>query len=129
MSSNTIREVSHYESRVIFHQKNFVIRGPFEKFVDSPYYSVSELRGCAVMVSFSKYLPWQAVHFLQRSSHFSKTRCAPFAVSFRRIVEQAVLTFHVRFSVSKALPPLENLSSSYFIVSIGFMDELQGFGI
>jgi hypothetical protein len=23
-------------------------------------------------VSFSKYLPWQAMHFLQRSTHFSK---------------------------------------------------------
>jgi hypothetical protein len=48
-------------------------RGPFEKFVDSPYYSESELCGGAVTVSFSKYLPWQAMHFLQRSTHFSKT--------------------------------------------------------
>jgi hypothetical protein len=48
-------------------------RGPFEKFVDSPYYSESELRGSAVAVSFSEYLPWQAMHFLQRSTHFSKT--------------------------------------------------------
>jgi len=46
-------------------------------------------------------------------------------------VEQAVLTsaatrfiFHVRFSVSKALPPLENRSSFHCIVSIGLMDEL-----
>jgi hypothetical protein len=49
------------------------IRGPFEKFVDSPYYSESELCGGAVTVSFSKYLLWQAMHFLQRSTHFSKT--------------------------------------------------------
>jgi hypothetical protein len=35
-----------------------VIQGPFEKFVDSPYYSESELCGGAVTVSFSKYLPW-----------------------------------------------------------------------
>jgi hypothetical protein len=48
-------------------------RGPFEKFVDSSYYSESELCGDAVTVSFSKYLPWQAMHFLQRSTHFSKT--------------------------------------------------------
>jgi hypothetical protein len=41
-------------------------------------------------------------------------------------VEQAVLTFHVCFSVSKALPPLENRSSSHCIVSIGLMDELYG---
>jgi hypothetical protein len=48
-------------------------RGPFEKFVDSPYYSESKLCGGAVTVSFSKYLPWQAMRFLQRSAHFSKT--------------------------------------------------------
>jgi hypothetical protein len=66
------------------------VRGPFEKFVDT--YSESELCGGAVTVYFSKYLPWQALHFLQRSTHFSKTCCRPFAASFRRIVEQAVLT-------------------------------------
>jgi hypothetical protein len=69
------------------------IREPVEKFVDSPDYSESELCGGAVTVSFSKYLPWQAMHFLQRSTHFSKTGGRPFAASFRRIVEQAVLTF------------------------------------
>jgi hypothetical protein len=102
----------------------YYIRGPFGKFVDSPYYSESELCRGAVTVSFSKYLSWQAMHFLQRSTHFSKTCCRPFAASFRRIVEQAVLTFHVHFSVSKALLPLENRSSSHCIVSIGLMDEL-----
>jgi hypothetical protein len=49
-----------------------------------------ELCGGEVTVSFSKYLPLQAMHFLQRSTHFSKTCCIPFAASFR-IVEQAVL--------------------------------------
>jgi hypothetical protein len=44
------------------------IRGSFEKFVNSTYYSESELRGGAVTVSFSKYLSWQAMHFLQRST-------------------------------------------------------------
>jgi hypothetical protein len=39
-------------------------RGPFEKFVDTPYYFESELCGGAVTVSFSKYLPWQEIHFL-----------------------------------------------------------------
>jgi hypothetical protein len=48
--------------------------------------------GGAVTVSFSKDLLWQAIHFLQRSTHFSKTCCRPFDASFRRIVEQAVLT-------------------------------------
>jgi hypothetical protein len=47
------------------------------KFVDSPYYSELELRGGVVRVSFSKYLSWQAMHFLQRSTHFSKTCCRP----------------------------------------------------
>jgi hypothetical protein len=48
-------------------------RGLFEKFVDSPYYSESELREGAATVSFSMYLPWQAMHFLQRFTHFPKT--------------------------------------------------------
>jgi len=78
----------------------------------------------AVTVCFLKYLPWQAMHFLQRSTHFLKMCCRPFAASFRRIVEQAVLTFHIHFSLSKALLLLENHSSSYCIASIGFMDEL-----
>jgi hypothetical protein len=55
-----------------FERKCF-IRGPFEKFVDSPYYSESELHGGAITVTFSKYLPWQAMHFLQRSTHLPKT--------------------------------------------------------
>jgi hypothetical protein len=47
-------------------------RGSFEKFVDSLYYSESELCGNAVTVSFSKCIPWQAMHFLQYLTHFSK---------------------------------------------------------
>jgi hypothetical protein len=50
----------------------YLIWWPSEKFVDSPYYFESELCGGAMTVSFSKYLPWQAMHFLQRSTHFSK---------------------------------------------------------
>jgi hypothetical protein len=38
------------------------VRGPFEKFIDSPYYSESELCGGVVTVSFLKYLMWQAMH-------------------------------------------------------------------
>jgi hypothetical protein len=68
------------------------IRGPFEKFVDSPYDTESKLCEGAVTVSFSKYLPSQAMNFLQRSNHSSKTCCRPFGGSFKRIVEQAVLT-------------------------------------
>jgi hypothetical protein len=34
----------------------YLVRGPFAKFVDSPYYPESELCGGAVTVSFSKYL-------------------------------------------------------------------------
>jgi hypothetical protein len=57
------------------------IRGPFEKFGDSPYYSESELCGGAVTVSLSNGLPWQAMQFLQRSTHFSKTYCRPLITS------------------------------------------------
>jgi hypothetical protein len=79
-----------------------IIRGPFERFVDSPYYSESELCGGAVTVSFSKYLPQKAMHFLQRSTHFSKMCCKPFAASFRKIVEEAVLPRSSVFMVGKA---------------------------
>jgi hypothetical protein len=41
--------------------------------VDSAYYFESELFGGEVSASFSKYLPWQAMHFLQRSTHFLKS--------------------------------------------------------
>jgi hypothetical protein len=99
------------------------IWGPFEKFLDSPYYSESALHGGVVTVSFLKYLPWQVKDFLQSSTHFSKMCCRLFAASFKRIVEHTVLTFCVCFSIIKALPPLENCSLSHCIVSIGLMDE------
>jgi hypothetical protein len=63
----------HLRSRITNLYLTTYIRGTFEKFVDSPYYSESELLGGAMTVSFSKYLPWQAMHFLKRSSHLSKT--------------------------------------------------------
>jgi hypothetical protein len=52
-----------------------------ENFVHSPYYSESELCGGAVVVSFSKYPPWQAMHFLQHSTYFPKTCCRPLITS------------------------------------------------
>jgi hypothetical protein len=58
-----------------------ILRGPSEIFVDSAYYSESELCGGAVTVSFSKHLPWQAMHFLQSSTHFSKMCCRPLITS------------------------------------------------
>jgi hypothetical protein len=64
------------------------------------------------------------MHFLQRSTHFSKTCYEPFAASFRMIVKQVILTFHVHLSIPKALPALENRSLSHFIISMGFMGEL-----
>jgi hypothetical protein len=56
---------------------------PFAKFVDSPYYSNLELCGgvVVVVVSFLKYLPWQAMHFLQHSTHFLKTCYRPLITS------------------------------------------------
>jgi hypothetical protein len=65
-------------------------RGPFAKFVDSPYYSESELCGGVVTVSFLKYLPWQVMALLTmlhpllktmlQTVHHFKTSClgAPF---------------------------------------------------
>jgi hypothetical protein len=67
------------------------IRVPFAKFVDSSYYSEFEVRGGAVTVSFSKYIPWQAINFLQRSIHISKTCCRPLITSKFLISE---LPFH-----------------------------------
>jgi hypothetical protein len=49
--------------------------------VDLPYYSESELFGGAMTVSFSKYLPWQAMYLLQRSTLSSKTCCKPLITS------------------------------------------------
>jgi hypothetical protein len=63
---------------------------PFEKFVDSPYYSESELSEGAVTVSFSKYFHWQAMHFLQHSTHFSKTCC-------RQLITSKVLASQLPF--------------------------------
>jgi hypothetical protein len=37
--------------------------------------------------------------------------------------------FHVCFSISKVLPPLENPSSSHCIIDTGLMDEVLGFRI
>jgi len=37
---------------------NGIIRGPFAKFVYSPYYAESELCGGAMTVSFSQYFSW-----------------------------------------------------------------------
>jgi hypothetical protein len=74
------------------------IWGSFEKFVDSHYFSELELCGGAVTVSFSKYLPWQAMHFLQYSTYFLKSCCRPSATSFRRIVEQVVSCLRAPFS-------------------------------
>jgi hypothetical protein len=59
----------------------YCIRVSFAKFVDSPYYSESDLCGGAVTVFFSKYLPWKTMQFLQRSTHFSKTCCRPLITS------------------------------------------------
>jgi hypothetical protein len=57
------------------------VQGLFAEFVDSPYDSESELCGSVVMVSFSKYLPWQVMHFLQCSTHFLKMCCRQLIIS------------------------------------------------
>jgi hypothetical protein len=51
------RKLSALEQAIMY-------EGRFSKFVDSPYYSESELCGGAVTVCFPKHLPWKAMHFL-----------------------------------------------------------------
>jgi hypothetical protein len=60
---------STYFVAIVWTFSEVVIRGLLEKFVGSPYYSESELCGCAVTVSFSKYLPWQAMDALLTTLH------------------------------------------------------------
>jgi len=60
------------------------LRGPFEKSVDSPYYSESRLRGGAVTVFFFEVL--------NLASDALLTTLHPLLQSFRRIVKQAVLS-------------------------------------
>jgi hypothetical protein len=106
---------SHREEHKFIH--NFIIRGedrpiikiyegPFVKFVDSPYYSESELYGGTVTVSFSKYLPWQEMHFLQRSAHFSKTCC-------RQLITSKFLASELFFMAGKAQKSLGARSGLY----------------
>jgi hypothetical protein len=71
--------------------------------MDLPYYSELELCGGVVTLSFLKYLLGYAVHFLQHSTYFLKMCCKSFAASFRRIVEQAVLTLELPFHVLNEL--------------------------
>jgi hypothetical protein len=47
----------------------------FEKFVDAPYNSQSELCGGVVKISF------QAMHFLPRSTHYPKTLMEKYGAS------------------------------------------------
>jgi hypothetical protein len=63
------------------------IRGQFESFVDSPYYSESELCGGAVTVSFFEVPPLASGTLLTTLHPLLKMCCRPFAASFRRIVE------------------------------------------
>jgi hypothetical protein len=62
---------------------------------DSSYYPEWELYGGAVTVTFSKHLPWQAMHLLQRSTHFSK--CAADGWSLRNFLPWSSL-----FMIGKA---------------------------
>jgi len=74
-------------------------------------------------VSFLKYFPWQAMNFLQCSTHFLKMCCKLQEDSGTGATAMRFI-FHIHFPISKVLPPLENHSSSHCIISIGLMDEL-----
>jgi hypothetical protein len=101
------------------------LRGSFEKFVDSPYYSESELCGGMVTVSFSKYIPWQAMHFFQRSTQFSKTCCRPLIASkflasvlpFRRSKSPEIARgrFELYGGCSNGVPPIHFFQAEHRI--------------
>jgi hypothetical protein len=100
---------------------------PFEKFVDSPYYSKPELCGGVVTVFF-EVLPL-ACDALLTTLHLLlenvlQTVCRKLQEDSGTGAAAMRSIFHIRFSVSKAFPSLENRSSSHCIVSIGLMDEL-----
>jgi hypothetical protein len=87
------------------------VRGPFEKFVDSAYYSESVLCGGAVTVFFE--VPPLASDALLTTLYPLLEN--ELQTVYRKLQEDSGtggFDFHVRFSVSKALPPLENRSSS-----------------
>jgi hypothetical protein len=74
-----------------------IIREPFAKFVDSPYDSKLEnLWRCGDGLFF-EVPPLASDELLTTLHPLSKTCCRPFAASFRRIVEQAVLTSELPF--------------------------------
>jgi hypothetical protein len=90
------------------------VRDPFAKFLDSPCNSESELCGGAVTVSFSKYLPWQAMSFVQRSTHFSKTCCRPLITSKFLASE---LLFH-GWKVQKSYGERSELNSVFGLLKV-----------
>jgi hypothetical protein len=80
-------------------------------------------------VSLSKYLPWQASHFLQRSTHFSKTCCRPLTTS-KFLASELIfhgwkspeiawgeiwIEFCVRFGKSGSVEPHENIRHTVHI--------------
>jgi len=75
-----------------------------------------------VTVSFSKCPPLASdtlvTTFYPLLENVLQTVCHKFQEDI------GTVRFDVRFSVSKARPPLENRSLSHCIVSIGLMDEL-----
>jgi hypothetical protein len=50
------RSLSYGRFKITLFRLAEQLRGPFEKFVDSPYYSESDPCGGAVTIAFSKYL-------------------------------------------------------------------------
>jgi hypothetical protein len=62
--------------------------------------------GGAVTVSFSKYLPWQAMHFLQRSTHVSKICC-------RSLITSKFLASGLPFHGWKSLEIASELNSVF----------------
>jgi hypothetical protein len=105
------------------------IRGPFEKFMDSPYYSESEPCGGRVTVSYFEVPPLASDALLTTLHPLLENVLQTVCRKLQDGSGTGGFALWVHFFVYKALPPLKNRSSFHCIVSISLMDELEGFGI
>jgi hypothetical protein len=64
-----------------------------------------------VTISFSKYLPWQGMHFLQRSTHISKT-CCRLLITSKFLAKSSLFTEGKAQKSHEAIPALYGGCSS-----------------
>jgi hypothetical protein len=71
--ASTNRIILRFSTKLRYYMYEGPVRSSWTHLITSE----SELCGGAMTVFFSKYLPWKAIQFLLRSTHFSKTCCRP----------------------------------------------------